>query len=289
MTRRHKGLLFIGVASRQGVERVAENLKLIVAGAAGRMGRTLINLIAQDSSLNLVGAVEAAGHPALGADAGETAGCGKLSVALVADYAKLAGPDSVTLDFSSAQAALEHLEIAADCGAAIVIGATGFTPQMERRLRDLAPRTRTLASPNMSAGVNMLIKLAAEVAAALPDFDVEITELHHRFKVDAPSGTALALGRAVAQARGHELSGSAVFGREGLTGERPKDKIGILALRAGDAVGDHTVLFGGRGERLELTHRSQSRDSFAQGALRAARWLAAQKPGFYSIRDVLGF
>jgi 4-hydroxy-tetrahydrodipicolinate reductase len=267
---------------------VTEKLKLIVAGAAGRMGRTLINLITQDSSLSLVGAVEAPGHHALGLDVGEIAGCGKLGIALAADYAALAERDTVTLDFSSAQAALEHLAIAADRGGGIVIGATGFTTEMEERLRALAPKTRTLVSPNMSVGVNVLLKIAAEVAVALPDFDVEIIELHHRFKVDAPSGTALALARTVAQARG-QVEGNIVFGRQGLTGERPKDKIAVLALRAGDAVGDHTVLFGGRGERLELTHRSQSRDSFAQGALRAARWLARQEPGLYSIRDMLGF
>ncbi len=276
-------------ALAEEVGDVAEKLELIVAGAAGRMGRTLVTLIAQEPSLALVGAVEATGHPALGSDAGELAGCGKLSVVVDDDYAKLAGCDTVTLDFSSAQAAMQHLEIASERGAAIVIGATGFTPEMDKRLRSLGPKTRTLVSPNMSVGVNVLMKIVAEVAAAVPDFDVEITELHHRFKADAPSGTALALGRAVVQARGRELGGNVIFGREGLTGERPHDKIAILALRAGDAVGDHTVLFGGRGERLELIHRSQSRESFAQGALRAARWLAVQKPGLYSMRDVLGF
>jgi 4-hydroxy-tetrahydrodipicolinate reductase len=268
---------------------VTEKLKFIVAGAAGRMGRTLINLIAQDPASQLVGAIEAPAHSALGVDAGEVAGCGRLSVALSSDYAQLASPDTVTLDFSSAHAALEHLEAAVERGAAIVIGATGFTPEMNRRLHALAPRTRTLVSPNMSVGVNVLLKIAAEVAAALPDFDVEITELHHRFKADAPSGTALALGRAVAQARARQPGDKFIFGREGVTGERPQDQVAILALRAGDVVGDHTVLFGGRGERLELIHRSQSRDSFAQGALRAARWLAEQKPGLYSMRDVLGF
>ncbi len=268
---------------------MAEVTNLIVAGAAGRMGRTLVALISKEPSLKLVGALEAAGHPALGQDAGELCGVGRLGVTLAADYKSLARPDTVTLDFTNAQAAMEHLEVAVQNSAAIVVGSTGFTPEMEARIREIGPRTRTLVAPNMSVGVNVLLKIVAEVAAMLSDFDAEIVELHHRTKIDAPSGTALALGRAIAQARGFELKDSAVFGRQGQTGERPKEKIGIFALRAGDAVGDHTVIFGGAGERLELTHRMQSRECLARGALRAARWLAGQKPGLYSMQDVLGF
>ena len=259
---------------------------LIVAGAAGRMGRMLIALIAADPAHKLAGAIEARGTPSVGRDAGEAAGAGNLGIAITDDYAAIARPDTVTVDFTTAAASLEHLEIAADKGAAIVIGSTGFTPAMEARARQLAARTRTIIAPNMSIGVNVLTKIVGEVAAILKDFDAEVIEIHHRTKVDAPSGTALALGKAIAAARGDEFA--PVFGREGITGVRPAGKIGVMAIRAGDAVGDHTVIFGGPGERLELTHRAQSRESLARGALRAAAWLEAQKPGLYTMRDVLG-
>jgi 4-hydroxy-tetrahydrodipicolinate reductase len=261
---------------------------LIVAGAAGRMGRLLVSLIAQDRAHRLVGAVEAAGVPVIGSDAGTVAGVGPLGIQITADYAAAAKPGTITLDFTSARATMEHLEIAAGAGAGIVIGTTGFTPEMEARAREIALRTRAVIAPNMSVGVNVLMKIVAEVARILPDFDAEILEIHHRTKVDAPSGTAVALGRVVAAARGQDFAASAVYGREGITGVRPADKIAVMALRAGDAVGDHTVIFGGSGERLELIHRSQSRDSLARGAIRAAAWLDKQPPGLYSMRDVLG-
>ncbi len=261
---------------------------LIVAGAAGRMGRLLTALIAQGRAHRLVGAVEARGVAAIGSDAGAVAGVGPLGVTISADYAALARPDTVTLDFTVASAALEHLEAAAEAGAAIVLGTTGLTPEMAARARELAPRTRTVIAPNMSVGVNVLMKIVAEAARILPDFDAEVLEIHHRTKVDAPSGTALALGRIIAAARGQDFAANAVYGREGITGVRPAGKIAVMALRAGDAVGDHTVVFGGQGERLELIHRAQSRDSLARGALRAAAWLERQPAGLYSMRDVLG-
>jgi len=262
---------------------------LIIAGAAGRMGRILIGLIARDPAYKLVAAVEASGVPAIGKDAGEVAGLGALGVKITDDYAAVARADSVTLDFTTAAASLEHLAVAAKSGAAIVVGATGFTPEMETRARLLAVKTRTVIAPNMSVGVNVLLKIVAEVAAILGDFDAEVVEIHHRTKVDAPSGTALALGRAIAAARRQDFTANAVFGREGMTGVRPPEQIAVLAMRAGDAVGDHTVIFGGQGERLELIHRAQSRESLARGALRAAAWLVGQKPGLYTMRDVLGF
>jgi len=262
--------------------------KLIVAGAAGRMGRTLTSLIVQQSSHTLAGALEAKGVKALGSDAGEIAGVGAIGVRITDDYTAIARPDTVTLDFTNATASLEHLAIAAGNGAAIVIGSTGFTPDMEARARELAPRTRTLIAPNMSVGINVLMKLVAEAAALLSGFDAEVLEIHHRTKVDAPSGTALALGRAIAAARGQDFQAAGIFGREGITGVRPPDQIGVLALRGGDAVGDHTVIFCGQGERLELIHRTQSREALASGALRAATWLESRPPGLYSIRDVLG-
>ncbi|HYB90937.1 MAG TPA: 4-hydroxy-tetrahydrodipicolinate reductase [Candidatus Binataceae bacterium] len=261
---------------------------VIVAGAAGRMGRLLVAMVARDPAHRLVGAVEASGVAAIGADAGEIAGVGALGVKISADYAALARPDTVTLDFTTAAASLEHLEAAVKTGAAIVIGSTGFTPELDKRAREIAPRTRTVLAPNMSVGVNVLMKIVEEVAATLPDFDAEVLEIHHRTKVDAPSGTALALGRAIAAARKTDFAANAIHGREGITGVRPAGAIAVMALRAGDAVGDHTVIFGGQGERLELTHRAQSRDSLARGAIRAADWLVRQKPGLYSMRDVLG-
>ena len=160
-----------------------------------------------------------------------------------------------------------------------MIGSTGFTPEMETRARELAQKTRTVIAPNMSIGVNVLAKIVAEVAAILPDFDAEVIEIHHRTKIDAPSGTALSLGKAIASARGADFASNAVYGREGITGVRPDGKIAVLAIRAGDAVGDHTVIFGGQGERLELIHRAQSRDSLARGALRAAAWLVEPETG----------
>ena len=261
---------------------------LIVAGAAGRMGRLLIALASRDPAHKIVGALEARGNSATGFDAGELAGVGELGVKISDDYAVLARPDTVTMDFTTAVASMEHLEVASKAGAAIVIGSTGFTPDMETRARELAAKTRTVIAPNMSIGVNVLAKIVAEVAEILPDFDAEVIEIHHRTKIDAPSGTAISLGKAIASARGADFASNAVFGREGITGVRPDGKIAVLAIRAGDAVGDHTVIFGGQGERLELIHRAQSRDSLARGAIRAAGWVVSQKPGLYTMRDVLG-
>ena len=252
------------------------------------MGRVLIGMIAHDSVHKLAGAVEAKGNTAVGKDAGDVAGVGSLGVKISDDYSSLARPDTVTLDFTNASAALEHLETAVKNGAAIVVAATGFSADQEKHAKEIAPRTRTVIAPNMSIGVNVLTKIVEQVAAILPDFDAEVIEIHHRTKVDAPSGTALALGRTIASARRFDFKGHAVFGREGITGVRPSDQISVLSLRAGDAVGDHTVIFGGQGERLELIHRAQSRDSLARGAIRAAGWLEKQKPGLYSMRDVLG-
>jgi 4-hydroxy-tetrahydrodipicolinate reductase len=252
------------------------------------MGRVLVGLIARDSVHKLAGALEARGVTALGSDAGEVAGVGPLQIRITDDYAALARPDTVTLDFTNAAAALEHLKVAADNGAAIVVAATGFNADQEKRATEIAPRTRTVIAPNLSIGVNVLSKIVEQVAAILPDFDAEVVEIHHRTKVDAPSGTALALGRTIAAARKVDFKSHSVFGREGITGVRPNDQISVIGLRAGDAVGDHTVIFGGQGERLELIHRAQSRDSLARGALRAAAWLEKQPPGLYSMRDVLG-
>jgi 4-hydroxy-tetrahydrodipicolinate reductase len=266
------------------------SVKLVVCGAAGRMGRLIVGLTREVEGAALVGAVEAEAHPALGRDAGDVAGCGALGVAITADYASVAGPDTVTLDFTLAPAALAHLSVAAEKGAAIVVGTTGFSPEEGREAHALARRTRTIIAANMSVGVNVLLKLVADAARLLgPRFDPEISEVHHRMKVDAPSGTALSLGRAVAETLGRDLERSQVSARQGTIGKRRDDEIGVMALRGGDVVGDHTVYFLGHGERLELTHRAQSRECLARGAVRAALWLAEQKaPGLYTMADVLG-
>jgi 4-hydroxy-tetrahydrodipicolinate reductase len=262
---------------------------IIVCGAAGRMGRTLITLISQDPAAHLHGAVEAAGHPALGQDAGVLAGSAPLQVPLTAEYARVAQPGTVTLDFTVAPAAIEHLRTAVANGAGIVIGTTGYGPEEQQELDRLAPRTRCVVAANMSIGINVLLGLVESAAAALGDaFDPEVVEIHHRMKVDAPSGTALALGKAVAAGLGRNFERSKRLAREGIVGQRTDQEIGIVALRGGDVIGDHTIVFAGLGERLELTHRAQSRDCLARGAVRAAIWLAGQPVGRYSMKDVLG-
>ena len=262
---------------------------MTVSGAAGRMGRTLISLIAQNEAATLAGAVEAAGHAALGKDAGEVAGVGHLGVPISEDFAAALSPGVVALDFTNAAAALEHLRTAVERCNPIVIGATGFNAQQQAEIDRLAPQTRCVIAPNMSVGITVLQRLVREAATALgADFDPEIVELHHRLKVDAPSGTALALGRALAEATGRNFSADAVYGRQGMVGQRRQQEIGIMALRGGDIVGDHTVVFAGLGERLELTHRAQSRECLARGAIRAALWLVQQPLGRYAMSDVLG-
>src|SRR6202158_372195 len=257
--------------------------RIIVCGAAGRMGKTLIGLITQDPAATLAGAVEASGHPALGKDAGEIAGAGRLDLAITDNFAALAMPDAVTLDFTNADAALEHLRVAAQRRSPIVLGSTGFTSAQQAELDRLAPQTRSVISSNMSIGIAVLHRVVRDVAIALgKDFDPEIVEIHHRMKIDAPSGTALALAKTLADATGRRLASDAVYGREGVVGARQANEIGVMALRGGDIVGDHTVIFAGMGERIELTHRAQSRDSLARGALRAALWLVKQPVGRYS-------
>jgi len=259
----------------------------IVCGAAGRMGQLLVRLIAAEPRARLTAAVEAPGHAALGRDAGDVAGIGALGVRIDERYAP--APESVTLDFTAPAAALAHLEVAAAAGAAIVLGTTGLGAAERARAHELARRTRAVIAPNMSVGVSVLERLVATATRALGGaFDVEIVEVHHRLKRDAPSGTALRLGEVVADAQGPPLGGRTRFGREGEPGPRTDAEIGILGVRGGDAVGDHTVYFLGAGERLELTHRAQSRECLARGALRAALWIVDQPPGVYGMADVIG-
>jgi 4-hydroxy-tetrahydrodipicolinate reductase len=262
---------------------------VVVAGAAGRMGSRVVACLGDAPDLRLVGAVEAAGHPALGRDAGEVAGVGRLGVAITADPPALLTRDRILIEFSIPDATLEHLRIIGRAGGRAVIGTTGFTAPQREEIARLAQKVPILVSPNMSVGVNLAFKLLAQMAQTLGDeYDVEITEVHHRFKRDAPSGTALRMAEVIAEALGRDLSRVAVYGRQGTPGERGREEIGILSLRSGDVVGEHTVTFGNLGERLELTHRAHSRDTFARGAIRAARFIAGASPGLYSMQDVLG-
>jgi 4-hydroxy-tetrahydrodipicolinate reductase len=264
-------------------------LGLIVCGAGGRMGTTVVRLAHEGGSMKVVGAIEGRGNPQLGRDAGEAAGVGKIGVPIAADLIPSPKGPSVIIEFSTPEATLQHARFAAQRKIPMVIGTTGLNPEQLAEIKKLARRTPVLVSANMSLGVNLLIRLLGDVAKTLgEDYDVEIIEAHHHFKKDAPSGTALAMARSVAQGLKCDLEKVAVNGRKGIVGERTKKEIGLLSVRAGDIVGDHTVMFGGIGERIEFIHRAHSRDTFAQGALRAARWLAKQRAGLYGMQDVLG-
>jgi 4-hydroxy-tetrahydrodipicolinate reductase len=245
----------------------AAPIGLVVAGAAGRMGCRVLACLAEAPDLRLVGAVEAPGHRAVGRDAGEVAGLGRLGVAVIDDLKAVLAPDRILVEFSTPEASLAHLRAVAEAGARAVIGTTGFSPAAREEIAALGRHAAILVAPNMSLGVNLAYKVLATMARALgDDYDVEITEVHHRFKKDAPSGTAMRMAEVLAEALGRDLSRVAVYGRQGLPGERSCQEIAILSVRSGDVVGEHTVTFGTLGERLELTHRAHSRDTFARGA-----------------------
>ncbi len=263
-------------------------LRVAIAGSAGRMGRTLIEAVLADDALRLSAALEQTGHPALGRDPAE--GTGKTSALRITDDVSAALEASdVLIDFTRPQGTLAHLERCAALGTSMVVGTTGFSADDQRRISYAAERIALVIAPNMAVGVNVVFKLAEMAARALgEDYDVEIIEAHHRHKVDAPSGTALRLGELVAAALGRDLASCAVHGRQGDTGERDRRTIGFHALRGGDIVGEHTVMFAGAGERVELTVRSASRMTYALGALRAAKFLRGRAPGRYDMFDVLG-
>jgi 4-hydroxy-tetrahydrodipicolinate reductase len=262
---------------------------VVVAGAAGRMGSRVVACLGEAPELRLVAALEAPGHPALGRDAGEVAGAGRLGVTIGADPGAVLTSGRVLVEFSHPEPTLEHLRRVAGAGAPAVIGTTGFSGAQRDGIAALARQVAIVLAPNMSVGVAVAVKALALMARALgDDWDVEVVETHHRFKKDAPSGTAMRMAEVVARALGRDLAECAVHGRQGFPGERPRKEIGILSLRSGDSVGEHTVSFGTLGERIELTHRSFSRDTFARGALRAVRFVAGRPPGLYTIEDVLG-
>ena len=263
--------------------------RIVVAGAAGRMGRMLVEAVVRDPEAALVGALERSGSPQAGADAGELAGLGRLGVPVVGSLEDIGEPFDVLVDFTQPEATLEHAAWCRSAGRRMVVGTTGLSPEQRVALETVAREVGVVFSPNMSVGVNLCFKLIETAARVLgEDFDVEIVEAHHRHKVDAPSGTALHMGEVVAAALGRNLKACAVYGREGRVGQRSPSTIGFATVRAGDIVGDHTVLFAGEGERVEVSHRASSRATFARGAVRAAHWVVGRGPGLYDMQDVLG-
>lgn len=264
-------------------------IRTIVAGAGGRMGGRIINIINSTDGIELSGAFERPDSDAVGKDAGEVAGAGTLGVVIADSLDKVIDSGDVIIDFTFHEATVRHVEKAAEKGRAMVIGTTGFFSDEYSRIEGLSKDFPCILAPNMSVGVNLLYKLLETAAHVLgDDYDVEIVEAHHRMKKDAPSGTALQLGRVVAKALGRDFDKVAVFERHGFIGERSREEIGIQTIRAGDIVGEHTVLFGGIGERVEITHKASSRDTFAKGAVRAALWITDKPAGLYNMQDVLG-
>lgn len=273
----------------QGPEVQGATIRVAVAGAAGRMGQRLIHAVMQSQGMILTGALEAPNHPSLGRDVGFLAGLGELGIRLCQDLKEVLDGTDVLIDFTNHQASMDHLREAVGAQKAIVIGTTGFSREEWEEIRSVGPGTRCLISPNMSVGVNVVLGLLDRAARILgPDYDVEIIEAHHRHKADAPSGTALRMAEVLACAMGRNLEEVGVFARHGQIGPRKSSEIGIQTVRAGDIVGEHTVIFGGLGERIEIVHRAHSRDNFARGAVRAAAWLVHQPPGLYDMQDALG-
>ena len=264
-------------------------LKAIVAGAAGRMGARIIHMIRQSRDLELAGVFEHPGHPSVGKDVGQVVGVGELGLAIAGSPKEVMDLGEVLIDFTTPAATLENIRLASARGVAMVIGTTGFSADIIEEVRGLAKSIRCVMAPNMSVGVNVMFRIAGEMAKILGhDYDMEILEVHHRLKKDAPSGTAMRLAQILAEAVERDLEKVAVYERKGMIGERTDDEIGLQSWRAGDITGEHTVMFGGIGERLELIHRAHNRDNFARGALRAALWVVDQPAGLYDMQDVLG-
>ncbi|MFH1351469.1 MAG: 4-hydroxy-tetrahydrodipicolinate reductase [Pseudomonadota bacterium] len=263
--------------------------KAIVAGAAGRMGGRIIHMIRQSRDVNLVAAFEHPGHPSIGQDVGQVVGLGEMGIKIAGSLIDVIASGDVIIDFTAPQATLDHIRAAASQGLSMVIGTTGIGGDALQDVTELAKTIRCVMAPNMSVGVNVMFRIAGEMARILgDDYDMEILEVHHRLKKDAPSGTAMRLAQILAGAVGRNLDDVGVYERKGMIGERTDKEIGIQTWRAGDITGEHTVMFGGIGERLELTHRAHNRDNFARGAVRAAAWVVKQPVGLYDMQDVLG-
>ena len=264
-------------------------MRVAVVGAAGRMGKNLIEAVGMTKGLELTAATEHPDSSLIGADAGEVAGVGKLGVTIAADLAAVVNDFDVVIDFTGLAPTLNHLSICREHGKKIVIGTTGFDDAQKAQIADTSKDIGVVFAPNMSVGVNLCFKLLDMAARVMgDDCDIEIIEAHHRHKLDAPSGTAVRMGEVVADALGRDLAKVAVYGREGQTGERDRETIGFETIRAGDVVGEHTVWFATEGERVEITHKASSRMTFAKGAARAAAWLESKDAGLFDMQDVLG-
>ena len=263
--------------------------KVIVCGAAGRMGQRISYMVSQNPDLQMVGGFEQADNPDVGRDVGEVAGFGNIGVAIAPDLPSIINDGDVLIDFTFHAATMEFAKVAAENNKAMVIGTTGLSPENLAELKKLSEKIAIVQAPNMAVGVNVLFKITQKVASILgDDYDIEIVEAHHRMKKDAPSGTALKLGEMAALGVGRDLQKVGVFERNGIIGERTDQEIGIQTIRGGDIVGEHTVYFAGPGERIELIHRAHNRDNFARGAAVAASWIASKKNGMFSMFDVLG-
>lgn len=264
-------------------------VRAAIAGIGGRMGSRIAQIIGESEGISLAGGFEYPGHGKIGRDLAEVVGGSPTGLALCGRIEDVFDGAEVIVDFTNAEASLEHLKKAAAAGRAMVIGSTGFSPERIEEAARLASAIPCVLSPNMSIGVNILFKMVADAARLLGEgFDIEIVEAHHRFKKDAPSGTAVKLAQVIAQSLDRDLGKVGVFARHGIIGERSASEIGIQTVRGGDIVGEHTIIFAGMGERVEITHRAHSRDNFARGAVQAAKWVVKQPPGLYDMGDVLG-
>ena len=262
--------------------------RIAITGAAGRMGKTLIEAVYQTDGVSVCAAIERTGSSVIGVDAGELAGVGSLDLPVI-DGIEAAPEFDVLIDFTRPEVTLANLSVCKERGSAIVIGTTGFDDAQKAEIKAASQEIAVVFAPNMSVGVNLCLKLLETAAKVMGDeVDIEIIEAHHRNKVDAPSGTAIRMGEVVADALGRDLKECAVYGREGKTGERDRKTIGFETIRAGDIVGDHTVLFAGDGERIEISHKASNRMTFAGGAVRASEWLMGRDAGLYDMQDVLG-
>jgi 4-hydroxy-tetrahydrodipicolinate reductase len=262
-------------------------VNIAIAGAGGRMGNALLKTGINLQNIKLTGALEHKNHPMLGHDINEITGGNKTNIFVTSEFDQAAENCDVIIDFSSARAACSHSEQAMHLKKAMVIGVTGITQNELTAINSAAKQIAVLLSPNMSLGMNLLFSLVKQAAAVLPDYDIEIIEKHHRYKKDSPSGTALRIAEEIAEAKQWETDNILRHGRQGQTGERPEQEIGMHAIRAGDIVGEHNVLFGGEGERIEITHTATSREAFALGAFQAACWIVNQPAGIYTMQDVL--
>jgi len=264
-------------------------VRVAIMGCQGRMGRALLEAVQASEVAVLGAAIERPGAASIGLDSGELAGLGKNGIAVGDSLEAVVDQFDVIIDFTAPEATLANIELARRHGKKLVIGTTGFTDEQKQQLQAAAGEIAIMFAPNMSVGVNLLFKLLEVASRVMGDYtDIEIIEGHHRFKKDAPSGTALRMGEVIAETLGRDLSKVAVYGREGITGERARDTIGFATIRAGDLVGEHTAMFADIGERLEITHKASSRLTFANGAVRAAGWLQDKESGLFDMQDVLG-